>query len=263
MRPIMSEHELDDGWELARSTGAAATDVVMEGFRDRVSAGCDLRIFPRPEVTVVIQFGDCRLSVEGPDQQFTFDGLVAGLDPGVRRVHAARVECVEVRMSPIAAYRLLGVAPAALSGAMIGLDEVWGPAAPLLREQLAETATWAERFALTSRFLTLRESTRTADPEVAAAWDRIVAGNGGVRVRELTELTGWSRKRLWSRFTDQVGVTPKRAAMLTRFRHAFDLLTTGHSPANAAVACGYSDQSHLHRDVSAFAGVTPGALTAL
>ncbi|MGW6625173.1 helix-turn-helix domain-containing protein [Nocardia sp. NPDC055002] len=262
MRPIMSEHELDDGWELARSTGSAMAGVTMEGFRDRGSAGCDLRIFARPEVTVVIQFGDDPLTAEDPGRQSMFDGLVAGLDPGIRQVYAARVECVEVRMSPIAAYHLLGVAPAALTGTMIGLDDLWGPAAPLLREQLAETATWAERFALTSRFLTLRESTRTADPEVAAAWDRIVAGNGGVRVRELTELTGWSRRRLWSRFTAQVGVTPKRAAMLTRFRHAFDLLTTGHSPANAAVACGYSDQSHLHRDVSAFAGVTPGALTA-
>ncbi len=258
----MSDHELDVGWEMARSTATASADVAMDGFRDHGSAGCDMRIFARPDVTVVIQFGDSPLTVEGPDQQSTFDGLVAGLDPGIRHVHAARVDCVELRMSPITAYRLLGVAPADLTGTMIGLDDVWGSVAPLLREQLAETATWAQRFALTSEFLTLRASTRTADPEVVAAWDRIVAGSGDVRVRELTELTGWSRKRLWSRFTAQVGVTPKRAAMVVRFRCAFDLLLAGRPAADVAVACGYWDQSHLHRDMSTFAGITPGTLAA-
>ncbi|WP_446221728.1 helix-turn-helix domain-containing protein [Nocardia sp. IBHARD005] len=262
MRPIMSERELDAGWDLARSTGSAMAGITMEGFRDRASTGCDMRIFARPEVTVVIQFGDSRLTVEGGGRRSTFDGLVAGLTPGISHVQAARVECVELRMSPIAAFGLLGVAPADLNGTMIGLDDIWGYAAPLLREQLSETATWADRFAVTAKFLTARETPRTADPEVVACWERIVADNGAVRVRELAELTGWSRQRLWSRFTAQVGVTPKRAAMVVRFRSAFDLLTAGRSAAEVAVTCGYSDQSHLHRDLSAFAGITPGALAA-
>ncbi|MGY0497889.1 helix-turn-helix domain-containing protein [Nocardia sp. FBN12] len=221
-----------------------------------------MRIFARPEVTVVIQFGDSRLTVDGPDQQPTFDGLVAGLVPGIRHVRAERLECVELRMSPIVAYRLLGVAPADLAGALAGPGEIWGSAAPLLCEQLSEMTTWAQRFAVTTKFLAARETTRMADPEVAACWERIIADRGAVQVRELAELTGWSRQRVWSRFTAQVGVTPKRAAMVVRFRRAFDLLTVGRSAAEVAVACGYSDQSHLHRDMAAFAGITPGALAA-
>ncbi|MFE1596366.1 helix-turn-helix domain-containing protein [Nocardia sp. NPDC058705] len=221
-----------------------------------------MRIFARPEVTVVIQFGNSPLTVEGPDQP-VFDGLVAGLVPGIRHVRAERVECVELRMSPIAAYRLLGVGPADLDGTVAGLADIWGSGAALLREQLSETATWAERFAVTTKFLAARETTRTADSEVVACWERIVADKGAVQVRELAELTGWSRQRVWSRFTAQVGVTPKRAAMVVRFRRAFDLLAAGRSPAEVAAACGYSDQSHLHRDMSAFAGITPGALTTI
>ncbi|WP_410876796.1 helix-turn-helix domain-containing protein [Nocardia sp. A7] len=255
----MSERELDVGWDLARSTAMAG--VHIDGFRDRGSMGCDLRIFARPEVTVVIQFGDSPLTVAGPDQA-SVDGLVAGLVPGIRHVRAERVECVELRLSPIIAYRLLGVAPADLDGKLAGPGDIWGSAVPLLREQLSETTTWTERFAATAKFLATRETTRTADPEVAACWQRIVTDKGAVRVRELAELTGWSRQRVWSRFTAQVGVTPKRAAMVVRFRCAFDLLSAGRSAAEVAVACGYSDQSHLHRDMSAFAGVTPGALAA-
>lgn len=258
----MSERELDAGWDLARSSPTAMAGVSMDGFRDRGSMGCDMRIFARPEVTVVIQFRDSRLTVEGPDQQPTFDGLVAGLVPGIRHVRAERLECVELRMSPIVAYRLLGVAPADLDQTLAGPGDIWGSAALLLCEQLSETSTWANRFAVTAKFLAARETTKAADPEVVACWERIVAGKGAVRVRELAELTGWSRQRVWSRFTAQVGVTPKRAAMVVRFRRAFDLLTMGGPAAEVAVACGYSDQSHLHRDMATFAGITPGALAA-
>ncbi|MFC4373071.1 helix-turn-helix domain-containing protein [Nocardia halotolerans] len=262
MRPIMSERELEVGWELAQSTGPVPLGVSMDGFRDRAAVGRAMRVFARPAVTVVIQFGDRPLTSEGVVRRSASDGLVAGLLPGIRHVHSERVECVELRMSPITAYRLLDAAPTDLDGTLIGLDDIWGSAAPLLRERLSESATWADRFAVTTKFLVAQESSRTADPEVVACWDRIVTDKGAVRVRELAELTGWSRKRVWSRFTAQVGVTPKRAAMVVRFRSAFELLLTGRTIAEAAVTCGYSDQSHLHRDMSTFAGVTPGALAA-
>ncbi|MFD6392205.1 helix-turn-helix domain-containing protein [Nocardia sp. NPDC060259] len=257
----MSERELA-GWEVAGPSAPSIDGVAMGGFRDRVGTGADMQVVARPDVIVVVQFGESRLAVGNTLGQNSFGGVVAGLSPGPHRVGTHRFECLEVRLSPIAAYRLLGGVPGDLRDTVADIGDVWGTAATLLREQLAETATWANRFALTTGFLTDRASTRSADPEVAACWHRVVASNGDVRVRDLAELTGWSRKRVWSRFTAQVGVTPKRAAMVVRFRSAFDLLVSGRSPADVAVACGYSDQSHLHRDVLAFAGITPGVLAA-
>jgi AraC-like DNA-binding protein len=55
-------------------------------------------------------------------------------------------------------------------------------------------------------------------------------------------------------------MTPKRAAMLVRFRHAVDGLLAGRPAADVAVACGYTDQSHLCWDVSNFADITPGVV---
>lgn len=259
VRPIMSEHELDDGWDLARPTASALPGVSLAGFCDRTSAGSDMRIFARPEVIAVVQFGESALVRDSGRP--AHDGLVTGMSPGTHRVRADRVECVEVRLSPIAAYRLLGVAPTELNGTVTGLDDLWGSAAGLLREQLAETSRWDDRFAVTTQFLAARESTRAVDPEVGACWDRIIADRGGARVRDLAELTGWSRKRLWHRFTAQLGVTPKHATMVVRFRRVFDLLLAGQSAADVAAVCGYADQSHLHREVSAFAGTTPGAIS--
>jgi len=44
-----------------------------------------------------------------------------------------------------------------------------------------------------------------------------------------------------------------------RFDHAAPLLATGRSVARVAIETGYVDQSHLHREVKAFTGLTPTA----
>jgi methylphosphotriester-DNA--protein-cysteine methyltransferase len=89
----------------------------------------------------------------------------------------------------------------------------------------------------------------------------MVSSRGRVRVDRLAAEAGWSRKRLWSRFRAQIGLTPKRAAQLVRFDHAAHHVAAGHSPAFAAAESGYVDQSHLHRDVMAFAAATPTAVS--
>src|SRR4029079_10771333 len=104
------------------------------------------------------------------------------------------------------------------------------------------------------------EAGRTVDPEVAYAWQLLVRSRGQVRIDELAAEIGWSRKRLWSRFRAQIGLTPKRAAQLVRFDHAAHRLAAGDSAALVAAEAGYVDQSHLHRDSVTCAGLTPGEL---
>jgi AraC-like DNA-binding protein len=75
-----------------------------------------------------------------------------------------------------------------------------------------------------------------------------------------TEELGWSRKRLWSRFHAQIGLPPKRAAKLVRFDRAAHRLVAGQAASRVAADGGYTDQSHLHRDVMAFTGTTPATV---
>ncbi|WP_233508540.1 helix-turn-helix domain-containing protein [Spongiactinospora gelatinilytica] len=58
-----------------------------------------------------------------------------------------------------------------------------------------------------------------------------------------------------------MGLPPKRAAKLVRFDHAVHRLAAGERAAHVAADVGYVDQSHLHRDVRAFAGGTPATMT--
>ncbi|MEV8314513.1 AraC family transcriptional regulator [Streptomyces sp. NPDC059900] len=262
MDPAPYETDRLRGWEVACPRRPSPLDgVAVAGFRDRAAAGLDLRVIPQPVVTVVVELGDDALAVDHPGGNRSLRSLAAGLTPGAARIRARRVECVEVQMSPVSAYSLLGVSLRELDGGVFGLAELWGRQEPRLREQLTGMGEWEDRFALVADFLARRHaSAPSMDPEVVASWEHIVARRGLVRVGDLAASCGWSRKRLWSRFTAQVGLTPKRAAMLVRFDRAVRGLSAGRGPAEVAAVCGYVDQSHLHRDVLAFAGCTPGAL---
>ncbi|SBT43549.1 Helix-turn-helix domain-containing protein [Micromonospora auratinigra] len=233
----------------------------MAGFRDRGTSTEGHRAIPHPSVTVVVEFGAGPLIVDDPTGRQRRGSLVAGLGFGAVRVRGEHFAAVQVRLSPVLVPAVLGVSPADLDGAVAPLDDLWGPPLARLREQLAAASTWAERFALTDAVLARCSRGGTSvDPEVTWAWRRILASHGRVRVDSLAAAVGWSRRRLWSRFHAQIGLPPKRAATLVRFDHAAHRLAAGVPTARVAADSGYADQSHLHRDVLAFTGVTPATV---
>ena len=235
----------------------------MAGFSDRATDLVEVQLVPHPAVMVVFDLGDTQIVVDDGRGQQQRDSVVAGLAPGGARGRGGRdFECLQVRLSPIVAHAVLG-ASSELGGSVVALDDLWGRDALRTQEQLRAAESWEARFAIAEAALARRhDACRAVDPEVAFAWGQMVASRGRVRVERLAAEVGWSRKRLWSRFRSQIGLTPKRATRLIRFDHAAHRLATGHSAALVAAESGYADQSHLHRDVMAFAGQTPATVAA-
>ncbi|MEV0999853.1 helix-turn-helix domain-containing protein [Nonomuraea sp. NPDC050202] len=233
--------------------------VAMAGFRVRALDA--LRMVPHPAVTLLLDFGAGSPVLDGAAGRRHLGSIVAGPGFGSGGAVWARgenVECVQVRLSPVIARAVLGVGLAELDGAVVTLDDLWGREASRVRERLAEASSWEDRFALTEALLARQHEARApVDPEVAWAWERIAGSRGLVRVDGLAGEVGWSRKRLWSRFRSQLGLRPKQAVKLVRFDHAVHRLVAGESAARVAADAGYADQSHLHRDVMAYIGVTP------
>ena len=233
----------------------------MAGFTSRAKDLVDLQVVPYPAVTLVIDLGDGMLVDHASGQQ-QLGSLAVGLAPSGVRGRGRHIDCLQVRLSPVVAHAVLG-ACSELGGMVVALADLWGRDAVRTQEQLRAAGSWNERFAIAEAALALRhQAGRAADPEVAFAWRQMVTSRGCLRVESLAAEAGWSRKRLWSRFRSQVGLTPKRAAQLIRFDHAAHRLAAGHSAALVAAESGYTDQSHLHRDVKTFAGVTPTAVAA-
>ena len=247
-------------WDIAvPSRPGPMAGVSMAGFRARSTDLVDLQVVPYPAVTLVIDLCD-GIVVDDASGQPKRGSVVAGLAPGGVRGRGRGIECLQVRLSPVVAHAVLG-ACSELGGTVVALGDLWGRDAARTQEQLRAARSWDDRFAIAEAALARRlEAGRAVDPEVTFAWRQMAATQGRVRVERLAAETGWSRKRLWSRFRSQIGLTPKRAAQLVRFDHAAHRLAAGHSAALVAAESGYADQSHLHRDVMTFAGVTPTAV---
>ncbi|MDF5756712.1 helix-turn-helix domain-containing protein [Spongiactinospora sp. TRM90649] len=263
MGSTVLERDVGVAWDVASSVRrSGVSGVTMAGFRDDGTAAEGHRLIPHPAVTLVLDLGAGSPVVEDAAGRRHRGSLVAGLGlGGAVWVRGQDIECVQVRLSPVVARAILGAAPAELDGRVVRLEDLWGGQASRLGERLGEVSSWEDRFALIeAAFARRREAGPQVEPEVAWAWRRIVAGRGLVRVERLAAELGWSRKRLWSRFHTQIGLPPKRAAKLVRFDRAVHRLAAWHDAAGVAADCGYTDQSHLHRDVMEFAGVTPAAV---
>jgi AraC-like DNA-binding protein len=234
----------------------------MAGFSDQANDLVEVALVPHPAVAVIFDLGDAPFVVDDDRGQQQRERVVAGLAPsGARgRGLAGSFECLQVRLSPAMAHAVLG-ASSELGGTLVALDDLWGRDAVRTQEQLRGAESWDDRFAIAEAALARHyDAVRAVDPEVTFSWRQMVASRGQIRVERLAAQAGWSRKRLWSRFRSQIGLTPKRAAQLIRFDHAAHRLAAGHSAALVAAESGYADQSHLHRDVMAFVGTTPTAI---
>jgi AraC-like DNA-binding protein len=232
----------------------------MAGFRQRAPALWDIAMVAHPSVTLLVDLSEGDGAVYDIHGRHERGSVVVGLFPGDLRATGWAVECLQIRLEPVAAAAVLG-ASTELSGTVVSLGDVWGRNAGRVEDRLRAAASWDERFTIAGQILGRRLGARPpVDPEVAYTWRRTLTSRGRVRVDGLADEVGWSRKRLWSRFRSQLGITPKRATRLVRFDHAAHLLAAGHAAASVATESGYVDQSHLHREVKAFAGLTPTAL---
>lgn len=235
--------------------------VSMAGFRQRAPALVDIAMVAYPSVTLIIDLSEGDGLVYDTHGRHERGSVVIGLLPGDLRATGRGVgECLQIRLEPAAAAAVFGAATE-LSGSVVSLEDVWGRDAGRAEDRLRAAASWDERFTIAMEILGRRLGARPpVDPEVVYTWRRTLTSRGRVRVDGLADEVGWSRKRLWSRFRSQLGITPKRAARLVRFDHAAHLLAAGHAAASVAAESGYVDQPHLHREVKAFAGLTPTAV---
>jgi AraC-like DNA-binding protein len=196
-------------------------------------------------------------------------GIVSGTYAGAFVVETrAHASIIGVHFQPGGAAAFLGVPAGALSDAHVELEALWGRRALELRERLCAAESPAERLRFLQQSLIERLS-RSPDVyahspgvrgEVAFALDRL--GAPGVAVGDVAEQVELSHRRFIELFTEQIGMTPKRYAMVRRFRRALhsamNRAALGPPPwAEIALDCGYFDQAHLCHDWVKFTGLSP------
>jgi hypothetical protein len=175
----------------------------IEGWVQTNATQTQLREVPFPGVPLI--FGlETAWEIDGPRANAREATLVAGLHEGPTLVRptASSWSCVELRLTPTAAHRILGLPMHELANRTVALADLV-PEADELVDRLRE-APWPERFDLVERFLLRRldadrplprarrprtQGRGTRDPlrlrGLDAAFGRRGAGGGRIRVRVL------------------------------------------------------------------------------
>ncbi|MFA1550394.1 helix-turn-helix domain-containing protein [Actinomadura chokoriensis] len=254
------------GWRMARGRPHPALRPFLrsyDGYLETAAVPARTRTLPARTTVMIINLGPpLHLAVPDPgvrDREYAsfaagmHDGHGMYVSPGGQRG-------IQLDVTPLGAYTLLGVPMARLTNAAADLPDLLGREARTLVERLADAPSWSARFDILDGFLLRRLAAGPVpDREVARAW-RLLEGDHGVTVAALAADVGWSRKHLNHRFREQVGLPPKVTARVLRFRRAVELLAGGAGFAEAALACGYYDQAHLNREFRALSGCTPTEL---
>jgi AraC-like DNA-binding protein len=175
---------------------------------------------------------------------------------------------VQLAVHPLASRALFGVPAAELSVTDFDAVTTLGRRVVDLRDRLAETPAWNDRFSVVAgHLIAARERRRdpSVRPELAHAWHQLERSRGRLPISRLADRVGLSARHLTTLFRHEVGHSPKAVARLMRFQHAVTLIADAvrrHGRpdlAGAAAAAGLFDQAHLTREFVSFAGVPPRA----
>jgi methylphosphotriester-DNA--protein-cysteine methyltransferase len=190
-------------------------------------------------------------------------GITGLQDEPLRYVPQANTRSILVAFRPEGAFALFGVAMNELTNGELALDRLL-PAADvrIAEERVASASGYTETGAAVSAFLrtAAARSRASVHPVIATSVDAILARQGNARIERLAGEASISCRQLERLFREQVGMSPKRFAALTRFAQAAAGLRRGIPLSRLALSAGYADQAHFTRAVRRFSGHSPRLL---
>ena len=104
-------------------------------------------------------------------------------------------------------------------------------------------------------FLRALANAAPAHARVDALVREIHARRGALSILDWLRGHRFDPRNFERRFSEAMGMTPKRYARVIRFKHHYHLVTSGRS--SAEFLHGFHDRSHFNREFRSFVGVPP------
>ena len=237
--------------------GKAAPDLAghIEMCWSTVSAGSEnafYEILPDGYIDLIIRFSAtrCQAFLFGPATEKASIEIDEGYD----------YFCARFR--PGQALLLDDVHPATLVDSYVELPRILGTGVGSLGDRLYSSPTHLSRQRLVESLL------RHARPLVRderCRWGAALVDEcgGQLPVADVASRLGMNRRSLERLFLNQMGMTPKRLSRIIRLQHLLMRLRFGnyHNLTDLAYVCGYTDQSHMIRDLRDLTGCLPGEVS--
>jgi AraC-like DNA-binding protein len=169
---------------------------------------------------------------------------------------------IGIRFRPEGASRILRLPMHELTGAVTPLDRVQ-PRLSVQLDVLPQAGSLQTLLAALDELLVRIAKPGLETGRLSVAVTLATRAGGMLDVAWLAEQVGLSSRQLERLFKEHVGLPPKLFCRILRFQRVFQSMEReDRSWVDAALSCGYYDQSHLIRDFKQFSGRTPPALLA-
>jgi AraC-like DNA-binding protein len=214
---------------------------------------------PSHESERVLPTGTVEMVINLHERTGSFDAVVAGPHSHFFVLDTSRpTALIGVHFRPSGAFPFVALPLDELRNRHVSLEALWGGRASELRERLLAAEEPEAKLRLLERqllsLLRRPHSRHAAVSHALAAFSRAPR-----RIADVVAETGLSPRRFIRLFADEVGLTPKSFCRIRRFQRAVALVHRAQAVdwAETALACGYSDQSHMIHDFQDFAGQSP------
>ncbi len=220
------------------------------------------RILPSPALQLLVNLDEDALRAyrgEGWRDENCIGGVgVIGLRSGPCAIDTREQRHIAgVAFRPGGAWPFLGGVPAhELRDMELDLSELWGVAGRRLREAALEADSDDAVLSVLEHTLLHQLGDDRADRATTHAVRSLGAG---ARVRETAAALGIPPATFRRRFAARVGTSPKRFARLARLHRTLRAIDRREqlSWAELAFAQGFTDQSHLIRELKVLGGLSP------
>lgn len=174
----------------------------------------------------------------------------------------SEMSIVIVVFQPNGINQLLGITSSELRDTIITIDEIFGLEGIELQEKLSEQSTIQEKLSLLNHFFKTLEAKKPMSNQLIAdaSLNFIIKTKGQFSLKQLVDYTGYTERHIERKFTECVGLNPKKFGNIVKIHSFLKLLKNKSEDTNLTTIsydAGFSDQSHLIREFKKHTGMTP------
>ena len=211
---------------------------------------------------LIINLGDAFLAGDNENNLKPFSGcrLIGSLSRQLISKTGGRIAFLAIRFIPGKIEPFFNVRGSELTDGSAALDALWGTYGKVFEQRLRNFDTIQQMLTFVECVLLSQLEQQTLlDIEITAALDLIWQTNGQIRINELAEQVGLSLRQFERRFTNLVGLNPKRLCRISRFANILSSFDNSHKQSwvGKAMDGGYSDHAHFIRECKFFTGLSP------
>ena len=216
---------------------------------------------------LVVNLGDTFLAGDHVNNLKSFSGcrLLGPLTRQLISKSAGRSTFLAIRFMPGKIADLFDVRGSELTNNSVALTSILGSYAKIFERQLYNLDTIQQMLTyIEDALLSQLKRQPLFDSKISAALDMIWRTNGQIRIQDLAEYVGLSLRHFERRFTNLVGLYPKRLCRISRFANILSTFKNDNRQnwVTRALDCGYSDHAHFIRECRFFTGLSPNSYLA-